>query len=61
MLELLKEKGISVDVIECDITVKTQVLAAVKQASEKRVIRGVINAAAVFEVRPKDLPFPYQN
>ena len=50
MLEYLKGKGVSTEVIKCDITVKSEVDAAVKQASKQREIKGVLNAAAVFEV-----------
>ena len=50
MLEYLNGKGVSTEVIQCDITIKSQVEVAVKQASEKHEIRGVLNAAAVFEV-----------
>ena len=47
----LRDRGIGIDVMNCDVTVKSDVVAAVRKASNKRPIKGVLHAAMVLEVR----------
>jgi short-subunit dehydrogenase len=50
-LEKLQSRGVSTQVITCDVTKKGEVTSAVEQASNGRFIKGVIHAAMVLEVR----------
>jgi NAD(P)-dependent dehydrogenase (short-subunit alcohol dehydrogenase family) len=56
MADDLRNRGVEIDIIKCDVTIKEEVTAAVGQASSERMIKGVLHAAMVLEVRKSAMP-----
>lgn len=56
VVDALRNREVEIDIIKCDVTIKEEVKAAVGQASSKRMIKGVLHAAMVLEVRNPATP-----
>ncbi|KAF2705690.1 hypothetical protein K504DRAFT_460398 [Pleomassaria siparia CBS 279.74] len=49
LIKRMAERSVEATVIKCDVTIKSEVEAAIERISSQRPIKGVIQAAAVFE------------
>lgn len=49
LVERMKKHGVDVSVLQCDVTIKSDLETVIAQVASNRPIKGVLHAAAVFE------------